>query len=115
MYDPKTVVDLIGRNVEYAGNPFGALPLAVNRWWKGLNIPRDGNVILVTGLMFQFLPLLKKLPRSSTSPPALLRFSKHIGHIVRIGAPFCLSCSSRLAAISFENLGESDSAGPPQQ
>jgi Fe-S oxidoreductase len=63
MYDPKTVVDLIGRNVEYAGNPFGALPLAVNRWWKGLNIPRDGNVILVTGLMFQFLPLIRKVTR----------------------------------------------------
>lgn len=61
MYDPKVIIDLVGRNVVRANNPFAVLPSVVNRWWKGLNLPQKGDTILVTGLMIQFIPLIDKV------------------------------------------------------
>lgn len=60
MYDPKIIIDLISRNVGETGNPFATIPLAINRWWRGLNLPERGHILLVTGLMIQFLPLIRK-------------------------------------------------------
>lgn len=60
MYDPRIIVDLIARNVGKSGNPFGIPPWAVNRWWKELKLPQQGDTVLLTGLMVQFMPLIEQ-------------------------------------------------------
>ncbi len=59
MVHPKIIVDLIADNVKKTKNPFGIPKFAVNRWWKGTGIPRTGDALLFTGLMYQFIPYIE--------------------------------------------------------
>ena len=60
MYDPKDMIDLIADNVKKTKSPFGIPKFMANTWWKDAIIGRDGDALLFTGLMYQFLPYIDK-------------------------------------------------------
>jgi Fe-S oxidoreductase len=60
MYHPKDIIDLIAGNVRKTGNPFGIPKFAFNNWWKGTEVNRQGEALLFTGLMYQFVPYIAK-------------------------------------------------------
>ncbi len=60
MYNPKDIIDLIAGNVRKTRNPFGMPKPVVNNWWKKATVPREGDTLLFTGLMYQFMPYIEK-------------------------------------------------------
>jgi Fe-S oxidoreductase len=60
MYNPKDMIDLIADNVKKTRSPFGIPKFMANTWWKDETIGRDGDALLFTGLMYQFLPYIDK-------------------------------------------------------
>ena len=43
MYNPRDIIDTIANNVKQTHNPFGIPRFMVNRWHKGLDLPRRGK------------------------------------------------------------------------
>lgn len=60
MYNPKDIIDIIAGNVRSTRNPFGIPKFLVNRWYRGLDLPHQGDAMLFTGLMYQFVPYIEK-------------------------------------------------------
>ena len=60
MYNPKDMIDLIADNVKKTRSPFGIPKFMANTWWKNTTEDRDGDALLFTGLMYQFLPYIDK-------------------------------------------------------
>ncbi len=60
MYNPKDIIDLIADNVRKTKNPFGVPKFVINNWWKGTDVQRQGDALLFTGLMYQFVPYIEK-------------------------------------------------------
>ena len=60
MYKPRDIIELIAGNVKKTGNPFGASSKVINRWWKNVPLPREGDGLLFTGLMYQSVPFIEK-------------------------------------------------------
>jgi Fe-S oxidoreductase len=60
MYHPRDIIELISDNVKKTKNPFGLPKFVINRWWRRLDIARQGDTLLFTGLMYQFLPYIEK-------------------------------------------------------
>jgi Fe-S oxidoreductase len=59
MYNPRDIIDTIAGNVRSTRNPFGIPRFMVNRWHKRLRLPRHGNAMLFTGMMYQFVPYIE--------------------------------------------------------
>jgi len=60
MYNPRDMIDLIADNVKKTKSPFGIPKFMANTWWKNTTVNRDGDALLFTGLMYQFLPYIDK-------------------------------------------------------
>ncbi len=60
MYHPKDIIDLIADNVIKTRNPFGVPKFMINNWWKKAPLRLDGDTLLFTGLMYQFVPYIEK-------------------------------------------------------
>ena len=60
MYNPKDMIDLIADNVKKTKSPFGIPKFMANTWWKNTTVNRDGDALLFTGLMYQFMPYIDK-------------------------------------------------------
>ncbi len=60
MFSPRHIIDLIASNVAKTRNPFGVSVGALNTWWKGIPLRREGDAMLFTGLMYQSLPFIEK-------------------------------------------------------
>ena len=60
MYNPKDIIDLIADNVKKTRSPFAIPKFMANTWWKNATIERNGDALLFTGLMYQFLPYIEK-------------------------------------------------------
>jgi Fe-S oxidoreductase len=60
MYNPREIIDLVADNVRKTRNPFGIPKLMANTWWKDTTVGRDGDALLFTGLMYQFIPYIDK-------------------------------------------------------
>ena len=60
MYNPKDIIDLIAGNVRKTKNPFGVPKFVINNWWKGTGMATQGDTLLFTGLMYQFVPYIEK-------------------------------------------------------
>ena len=60
MYKPRDIIELIAGNVKKTGNPFGASSRVINGWWKNVPLPREGDGLLFTGLMYQSVPFIEK-------------------------------------------------------
>ena len=60
MYNPKDMIDLIADNVKKTKSPFGIPKVMANTWWKNTTVDRDGDALLFTGLMYQFMAYIDK-------------------------------------------------------
>lgn len=85
MYDPRQIIDLVAGNVRKTKNPLAVPKPVLNRWWRGRDLPRSGDALLFTGMMYQFVPYIEK------STAYLERFEHtrlagHIGHARRVPA-----------------------------
>ena len=60
MYKPRDIIELIADNVKKTGNPLGAPSKVINSWWKEVALPREGDGLLFTGLMYQSVPFIEK-------------------------------------------------------
>ncbi|MBI9083391.1 MAG: (Fe-S)-binding protein [Desulfobacterales bacterium] len=81
MYNPKDIIDIIAGNVRKTRNPFGIPKSLVNRWHHGLDLPRQGEAMLFTGLMYQFAPYIEKSTHylakyEDTTVAEYIRFAK---------------------------------------
>jgi Fe-S oxidoreductase len=63
MYKPRDIIELIAGNVRKSRNPFGAPSWVINRWWKRAGLPRSGDALLFTGLMYQSVPYIERTTR----------------------------------------------------
>jgi Fe-S oxidoreductase len=83
MFNPRDIIDIIAGNVKATKNPFGIPKFLVNQWHKGTNLPQQGDAMLFTGLMYQFVPYIEKstlyLARYEASSLAgYIRFAKYV-------------------------------------
>ncbi len=83
MYNPKDIIDIISGNVSSTRNPFGIPKFLVNRWHKNLDLPRQGDALLFTGLMYQFVPYIEKSTQylakyEDTAMANFIRFAKWV-------------------------------------
>jgi len=60
MYNPKHMINVLADNIKKTRNPFGAGNKTMNKWWKGADLPTQGDTMLYTGLMYQLMPYIKK-------------------------------------------------------
>ncbi len=67
MYNPRYIIDVLADNIRKTRNPFGAGNKTMNKWWKGADLPSQGDTMLYTGLMYQLMPYIKKPPTRSKS------------------------------------------------
>jgi Fe-S oxidoreductase len=63
MFKPRDIIALIADNVKKRRNPFGVPSVLMNRWWKGVDLPVEGDVMLFTGLMYQSVPYIEMTTR----------------------------------------------------
>jgi Fe-S oxidoreductase len=63
MFKPRDIIELIADNVKKTRNPFGVPSVLLNRWWKGMDLPAEGDVMLFTGLMYQSVPYIEMTTR----------------------------------------------------
>ncbi len=82
MYNPRYIIDVIADNVRKTRSPFNIPKFMVNRWWKDLPLKQEGDALLFTGLMYQFVPYIEKstsyLEKYEDSKLAgLMRFGKY--------------------------------------
>ena len=60
MYDPKAIIEILADNVRKTMSPFGIPKSMVNTWWKDeQGLEKGGETLLVTGLMYQFVPFIE--------------------------------------------------------
>jgi len=87
MFDPKDMIDLIADNVKKTRSPFGIPKFMANTWWKDEPVSRDGDALLFTGLMYQFLPYIDKTTHyleryEDTDWANYLSYTKYIPKII---------------------------------
>ena len=63
MFKPRDIIELIADNVKKTRNPFGVPNVLMNRWWKGTDLPAEGDAMLFTGLMYQSVPYIEMTTR----------------------------------------------------
>lgn len=97
MYNPKDMIDLIADNVKKTRSPFGIPKFMANTWWKNTTVDRDGNALLFTGLMYQFLPYIDKTTHyleryENTGWANYLSYTKYIPKVLSgVGLAFLTS------------------------
>jgi Fe-S oxidoreductase len=82
MYNPKDIIEVIAGNVKKTRSPFGIPRPLVNNWWKKMGLRREGEAILFTGMMYQFMPYIEMTTRhmarlEDTRLGSLVRFGKY--------------------------------------
>ncbi|MFO7749712.1 MAG: (Fe-S)-binding protein [Desulfobacteraceae bacterium] len=63
MFHPHDIIEILAGNVKQTKSPFGIPKFMANRWWKSQNLPKTGEYMLITGLMYQFTPFIDKSTR----------------------------------------------------
>jgi Fe-S oxidoreductase len=97
------VIGILADNLRLRGS---VLPLSkrnATRWARGLDLPRGGDTVLYTGMMYQLIPyiegLVKAEKRLGDSPLAKLTFlGRKINKIINISA-FMARPSAKLKAV----------------
>ncbi len=82
MFNPKDIIEALAGNVRKTRSPFGTPRFMVNRWWKKMSLPREGDALLFTGLMYQLMPYIEKMTSyleraEDTRVAGLTRFGKY--------------------------------------
>jgi Fe-S oxidoreductase len=97
MYKPRDSIELIADNVKKTRNPFGAPSRLINRWWKKTSLPREGEALLFTGLMYQSVPYIEGTTRyleryEDTVAARYVRFGRYVPKsLVGLGFAFIVS------------------------
>lgn len=83
MYHPRDIIETIAGNLRATRNPFGIPHFIVNRWWNKSELPSQGEAMLFTGLMYQFIPYIEKstgyLTRYEDTPLGrYLRYARYV-------------------------------------
>ena len=60
MFNPRDMIEILAGNVKQTKSPFGIPKFMVNSWYKDANLPKEGEYLLFTGLMYQFAPFIEK-------------------------------------------------------
>jgi Fe-S oxidoreductase len=60
MFNPKDIIEILAKNIKKTKSPFGIPKSISNTWQKNINLPKNGEYMLFTGLMYQFLPFIEK-------------------------------------------------------
>uniref|UniRef100_A0A7C4RT98 (Fe-S)-binding protein n=1 Tax=Desulfatirhabdium butyrativorans TaxID=340467 RepID=A0A7C4RT98_9BACT len=63
MYHPRYLIDVLAENVRLTRNPFGIPKPLVNRWHIGMGLPKSAPAMVITGLMYQFMPYIETSTR----------------------------------------------------
>lgn len=63
MYHPRDIIETLAANLRSTRNPFGIPNILANTWWRGGRLPREGDAMLFTGLMYQLIPYIDKSTR----------------------------------------------------
>ena len=87
MYNPRDIIETIAGNVRSTRNPFGIPKFMMNRWYVGSGVPRRGEALLFTGLMYQFIPYIEKsteyLARyEDTALAGYLRYARYVPSVL---------------------------------
>jgi Fe-S oxidoreductase len=68
------VLTTLKENIQSTGDPLGIKDVYWTTWTKGLNLPRQGDTVLLTGRMYQMLPYIMQVTRIiSSARPFLSR------------------------------------------
>jgi Fe-S oxidoreductase len=59
MFNPRDIIEVLAANVRQTKSPFGIPKFMVNTWYKDLSLPKEGEYLLFTGLMYQFSPFIE--------------------------------------------------------
>ncbi|MEW6260661.1 MAG: (Fe-S)-binding protein [Thermodesulfobacteriota bacterium] len=83
MYHPRYLIDVLAENVRMTRNPFGIPKSLVNRWHIGQGLPTSSPAMLITGLMYQFMPYIETSTRylarfENTSWEDALRYARWV-------------------------------------
>ena len=60
MFNPRDIIEILAANVRQTKSPFGIPKFMANTWHKDLCLPKEGEYLLFTGLMYQFAPYIEK-------------------------------------------------------
>ena len=91
MFNPRDIIETLANNVRQTTSPFGIPKFMVNKWHKDVNLPKEGEYMLITGLMYQFTPFIEKSTQylekyEGTKMAALLKYAKYMpGYLSGIG------------------------------
>ena len=91
MFNPRDIIETLANNVKQTTSPFGIPKFMVNKWHKDVDLPKDGEYLLITGLMYQFAPFIEKSTQylekyEGTKMASLLKYAKYMpGYLSGIG------------------------------
>ena len=83
MFNPRDIIETLANNVKQTASPFGIPKFMVNKWYKDINLPKEGEYLLLTGLMYQFTPFIEKSTQylekyEGTKMAGLLKYAKYV-------------------------------------
>ena len=91
MFNPRDIIETLANNVKQTTSPFGIPKFMVNKWFKDLSLPKEGEYMLITGLMYQFAPFIEKSTQylekyEGTQMAPLLKYARYMpGYLSGIG------------------------------
>lgn len=78
------VLTTLKDNIQRTGDPLGIKGVYWTQWAKGLNLPREGDTVLLTARMYQMLPYIRQVTNIVASAKPLLSRSG-LGAMVNMG------------------------------
>ncbi len=91
MFNPRDIIEVLADNVRQTKSPFGIPKFMVNTWYKDLSLPKEGEYLLFTGLMYQFSPFIETSTQylekyEDTKTADYLKYAKWVpGYLSGIG------------------------------
>ena len=88
----KDVIRMMKDNILKKGSPIPISAKAAHAWTDGLNIPKGGNTILYTGLLYQLVPYIdsayNQLSKLEKSGGSLIKIGRIVSKIVDVSKLF---------------------------
>ncbi|MDX2441174.1 MAG: (Fe-S)-binding protein [Desulfobacterales bacterium] len=83
MFNPRDIIEILAGNVKQTKSPFGIPKFMANTWFKDLSLPKEGEYLLFTGLMYQFAPFIEKSTQylekyEGTKMAGILKYARYI-------------------------------------
>jgi len=104
MFNPRDIIEILAGNVKQTKSPFGIPKFMVNKWWKNAGLPKKGEYLLFTGMMYQFSPFIETstgyLEKYEGTPMAgYLKYAKYVpAYLSGIGLAMITSAKEKKKA-----------------